>query len=159
MYFLIKTAFWLSLVILLIPADPETKAQPGEADISSMQAISAAQQTYVDMMLFCERNPLTCETGGAALDIFEAKARTGARIVYDYLGADDDSQDTSSERGADSQSEKAVARNRGSESDRNLHTGSTKSRENHGVASPSDTLTPDDRQLKWSVPAPIAKPV
>ncbi len=154
MYFLFKTAFWLSLVILLVPADPETKAQSDEPDISSLQAIGAAQQAYVDMTMFCKRNPQTCETGGAALDIFEAKARTGARMVYDYLGPNDQTADSAQKK----PSETAVLGSRDTQTDRNLHTGSTNSHGNRGATS-SDTLTPFDRQPQWAVPAPIRKPV
>lgn len=150
MFFILRTAFWLSLVVLLIPADPETKAQSGETDISSMQAIGAAQQAYVDMTRFCERNPLTCETGGAAVEIFGAKARTGARIVYDYLGPSDETPDSQTASISNASNRAATPE---SFDDRNLHTGSTNPR------TQSDTLTPADRSPDWAPPAPVRKPV
>lgn len=149
MYFMIKTAFWLSLVILLIPADPETKADSGDPDISSVQAIGAAQQAYVDMTRFCERNPMPCETGGAALDIFEAKARTGARMVYEYLGPAGNADNSQSEMPARLPDATLASGN----GDRNLHTGSTK------IRIKQDTLSPADRQPAWTAPAPLRKPV
>ncbi|WP_321335802.1 DUF5330 domain-containing protein [Breoghania sp.] len=95
MFFILRTAFWLSLVILLIPADAST-GDKDQTHISTFQAIGAAQETYSDMVRFCERNRTACETGSAALDIFSAKARTGARMIYEYLGPDSGaSEDTS----------------------------------------------------------------
>ncbi|AXS39932.1 hypothetical protein D1F64_07520 [Breoghania sp. L-A4] len=148
MFFILRTAFWLSLVVLLIPADPETKAQSKEADISSLQAIGAAQQAYVDMTRFCERNPMTCETGGAAVEIFSAKARTGARMVYEYLGPGDNTDRTPVSASRDMAS---------GPSDRELFTGSTAARPSNGPA--NGTLTPADLQPEWTVPAPLRKPV
>ncbi|WP_321505203.1 DUF5330 domain-containing protein [Breoghania sp.] len=95
MFFILRTAFWLSLVILLIPADAST-VDEDQTHISTFQAIGAAQETYSDMVRFCERNRTACETGSAALEIFSAKARTGARMIYEYLGPDSGaSEDTS----------------------------------------------------------------
>lgn len=92
MFFLLRTAFWLSLVIMLIPADAST-GDGDETHISTLQALGAAQQTYVDMTRFCERNEVACETGGAALATFGAKARTGARMIYQYLDPEGRSPD------------------------------------------------------------------
>ena len=58
--FLIKTAFWLTLVIALIPVD---QSQLGEKqpDISAMQTVGLAQNVVNDFSKFCERNAETCE--------------------------------------------------------------------------------------------------
>lgn len=86
MFFLLRAAFWLSLVVLLIPADPaETPAKASGRSVSTFEAIGAAQSTLHDVGSFCERNPATCDTGRVALEGFGAKARTGARWVYDTL--------------------------------------------------------------------------
>lgn len=86
MFFLLRAAFWLSLVVLLIPADPTEAPRRGEArSVSTFEAIGAAQSTFEDLRGFCSRNPNACETGKTALDGFGAKARTGARWVYEQL--------------------------------------------------------------------------
>lgn len=150
MYFVLKTAFWLSLVILLIPADPETAEDTGNPDISSLQAISAAQQAYVDMTRFCERSPLACETGSAAVEMFGAKARTGARMVYEYLDpAREGARNTAGSEAVSAAPSKASTRT----DEAVLHTGSTRADPAHG------TLTPADRQPEWVPPAPTRKPV
>ena len=87
MFFLLRVAFWLSLAILLIPADPEIAAErSGGRDVSTFEAIGAAHSTYEDVKGFCGRNPSTCDIGRVALDTFAAKARTGARWVSRQLG-------------------------------------------------------------------------
>ena len=89
MFFLLRVAFWVSLVILLIPADPQLAAERGEGrEVSTFEAIDAAQTTYQDVKGFCGRNPTACDVGQVALDTFTAKARTGARWVYRQLGDD-----------------------------------------------------------------------
>ena len=89
MFFLLRAAFCLSLVILLIPADPsDTDAAKGSS-VSTFQAIGAAQAAYDDAKGFCGRNPAACEVGRSALDGFGAKARTGARWVYEQLDGKD----------------------------------------------------------------------
>ncbi len=83
MFFLLRVAFWLSLVILLIPADPQIAAERGQGrDVSTFEAIGAAQSTYQDVKGFCGRNPTACDVGRVALDTFAVKAKTGARWVY-----------------------------------------------------------------------------
>lgn len=163
MFFLLRTAFWLSLVILLIPADDDGNQEVSEPEISTFQAIGAAQQTYVDMTRFCERNPVACETGASAVEIFAAKARSGARMVYEYLdpqGANDtDAGETAvgaaPASAADSRPATSDVASREPRSDRNLHTGSTGT----GPRGVRDTLTPSDRQPSWVPPAPVRKPV
>jgi len=80
--FLIRSAFWLTLVILLIPADP----QSGEAPrVTVMNALMAAQATVADLSGFCGRNPEVCATGSAAVDVFAEKAENGVDMIYHYF--------------------------------------------------------------------------
>lgn len=84
MFFLLRTTFWIALVILLLPIDTGENDDKSAA-ISPIDAIVAAQSTVSDISGFCSRNPSTCETGGHALQAFGAKARESARLVYEYL--------------------------------------------------------------------------
>ncbi|WP_321341848.1 DUF5330 domain-containing protein [Breoghania sp.] len=142
MFFILRTAFWLSLVILLIPADAST-VDEDQTHISTFQAIGAAQETYSDMIRFCERNRTACETGSAALEIFSAKARTGARMIYEYLGPDS----------ASSEDEATVA-----EAPHRITTGSIKPGEETVSSYPAaavdtGTLTARDMAPAWSAAA------
>lgn len=86
--FLIRTAFWLAVVIALIPVD-ETVEAKGHAVLFELsdtgEAIAAAQATISDLGAFCVRNPSVCEVGGELGTLFALKAKTGARMVYEYL--------------------------------------------------------------------------
>jgi hypothetical protein len=81
--FLLRSAFWLTIVILLIPADP----QSGEAPrVTVVNALMAAQATFADLGGFCGRNPDVCLTGSAAIDVFAEKAANGVEMIYEHFG-------------------------------------------------------------------------
>jgi len=84
MLFLLKTLFWLSLLILLIPAGKEASTAE-RREISTVEVLSAAQSVWNDFSTFCERNQEACETGDRMLTHFCDKARKGARMLYGYL--------------------------------------------------------------------------
>lgn len=81
--FLLRSAFWLSIAILLIPADPESGTQAPR--VTAIEALVAARATIADMSAFCDRNPDVCVTGGAAWQLFTEKAQNGARMIYRYF--------------------------------------------------------------------------
>jgi hypothetical protein len=85
--FLLKTLFWLSLVILLIPAGQAT-ISAGRSEISKFEMLSAAKTVWNDLSAFCERNQETCETGNQLVAQFGDKARNGAKMLYEYLDED-----------------------------------------------------------------------
>jgi len=84
MFFLLRTAFWLTLVLVLIPLGSEQESTSVEK-VDPVSAFLAAQATVSDIGGFCGRNPQACETGGNALTAIGSRARDGARIVYEYL--------------------------------------------------------------------------
>lgn len=85
--FLIRTAFWLALVILLIPVsrDGASGDETAGPEISPIEAFQAARHTVSDLAGFCDRNPDTCRTGSAVVRVFGQKAQAGALMVYEYL--------------------------------------------------------------------------
>ncbi|WP_237154861.1 DUF5330 domain-containing protein [Oryzibacter oryziterrae] len=88
MMFLIRTAFWLSVVIMLIPVDQDAARQSragNEQPIGALEAASAAQEALNDVSGFCGRNPAACSIGERVGTTFMLKARTGARIVSDFI--------------------------------------------------------------------------
>ncbi len=78
--FLIRAAFWFSVVVLLIPGDPNSGAEAPR--VSAVDAIVAAQGAVADLAGLCERQPDVCTSGGAALAAFGAKARYSATLLY-----------------------------------------------------------------------------
>jgi hypothetical protein len=83
MMFLIRTAFWLSVVVLVLPT-PESMKVP-ESNIGTTQAVSAASAAMSDMGQFCARQPDACKVGSQALTQFGYKAQASAKWVYEFL--------------------------------------------------------------------------
>ncbi|MEO3387861.1 DUF5330 domain-containing protein [Mesorhizobium sp. CAU 1741] len=83
MGFLIKSAFWLSLVLLLIPFGGE--GSDDEASIGAVETFIAAQAVIGDVAGLCERRPDACEIGKSALHTIGVRAKEGARIAYGML--------------------------------------------------------------------------
>jgi hypothetical protein len=84
MFFLLRTAFWISVVLVLLPTG-ETKPQSDAAKVGAVDAISAASSAVSDMSQFCSRNPDACVTGSHAAVAFGQRAQAGAKMVYDFL--------------------------------------------------------------------------
>ena len=82
MGFLIRMAFWFSLVLLALPMDP---AGTNGASVSPIQAFFAARAAVDDMSGICERKPDVCEVGKAAMHTIGIRARETARIAYEML--------------------------------------------------------------------------
>ncbi len=85
MGFLIRMAFWFSLVLLALPLDP---AGHDGAGVSPIQAFFAAKQAVDDVAGICERKPDVCAVGKAAMHTIGVRARESARIAYDMLEQD-----------------------------------------------------------------------
>jgi hypothetical protein len=84
MRFLLKLAFWLTIVVLLLPSD---RAQQGATpQLGTSEAVSATGAVVADMRGFCARQPDACAVGSNALSEFGHKAHAGAKMLYDFLG-------------------------------------------------------------------------
>ena len=82
--FLLRTAFWLSVVVLLLPAD--TGSGDKAPRVTAFEAMIAARAAVNDLSQFCDRNPDVCETSGTAFHVFADKVRYGAKMIYGYFG-------------------------------------------------------------------------
>ncbi|MFD1333860.1 DUF5330 domain-containing protein, partial [Methylopila musalis] len=89
MMFLIRTAFWISVLMLVLPisvgAGPDGKDGPA---IDPLSALTAAGATVSDLSSFCERQPDACTVGSQALKLVGERARASAEMVGDYLAGD-----------------------------------------------------------------------
>jgi hypothetical protein len=123
MFFLLRMAFWLGLVLVLLPRDrtPESDKLP---QVGASEAVSAATAAVSDMSQFCKRQPAACEVGGQAATVIGQRAQQGARKLYQII---------TDKRGSD---------RTGSIGDENADAAVT-------GAAPRDTLTPDDLQAEW----------
>ena len=85
MRFFIKAALWLTVVVLLLPAEPSKQGQT--AQVSPLEALGAAQAAVEDASGFCGRNPDACTIGSQAFQSFGEKAQYGAKLLYEFLAA------------------------------------------------------------------------
>ena len=84
MFFLLRMAFWLGLVLVLLPREktPESDKLP---QIGASEAVSAATAAVSDMGQFCKRQPAACEVGGQAATVIGQRAQDGARKLYKII--------------------------------------------------------------------------
>lgn len=124
MMFLIRTTFWISMLLLVLPLGGFKGDGPkaeDKASIDALSALAAAGATVSDMRGFCDRQPGACDVGSQALSVIGERARTGAAMLQDYLGG-------ASEQPAASPAAIKTPASR-------------------------DTLTPADRKPAWRSPA------
>ena len=83
MRFLLRMAFWLTLVLALLPSGG---SQPTpNLNVSAGEAMSAAKATVSDMGSFCERQPEACVVGSQAAVAIGQRAQAGAKMIYEYV--------------------------------------------------------------------------
>jgi hypothetical protein len=73
--FLIRTVFWLIILVLLLPTNAQQQSE----------VYGTAQAAVKDVRGFCERNPSVCTTGKDAFAVFVQKARFGAEMLMDFV--------------------------------------------------------------------------
>lgn len=86
MWFLIRTGFWFSLVLLALPIGRENGS--GER-IGLAEAVIAASGAASDLSGFCTRQAGTCETGRKLASEVTARAKSAAQIASAYMGQDE----------------------------------------------------------------------
>ena len=130
MFFLLRMAFWLGLVLVLLPREktPDSEKLP---QLGASEAVSAATAAVSDMSQFCKRQPAACEVGGQAATVIGHRAQEGARKLYQIITDKRSPDHTGSIAGSEDTDAAQVA------------------------AAPRDTLTPDDLVAEWhAVPSP-----
>ena len=84
MFFLLRMAFWLTVVCVLLPSGSNT---PADAQIDATQAASLATAAVSDVRGFCDRQPDACEVGGKVAVAIGHKAEAGARTLFEFISA------------------------------------------------------------------------
>ncbi len=141
MSFLLRMAFWLGLVLVLLPREktPEADKAP---QIGASEAVSAATAAVSDMSQFCKRQPAACEVGGQAATAIGQRAQDGARQLYKII----------TDKKPDQPSVQPNVP--GKKPD---HTSSVDAEAMVAAASPADALTNDDMAIEWRLPRPAAE--
>jgi hypothetical protein len=75
MTFLLKTAFWLALIIMLLPSDEQQQRQ----------IYGTAEAAVRDVSGFCQRNPDVCDRSSDIFSVFVQKAEFGANMLFGFI--------------------------------------------------------------------------
>ena len=161
MWFLLRMAFWLGLVLVLLPRDKNAESQK-LPQISAQEAVQAATAAVSDMSQFCKRQPAACEVGGQAATVIGQRAADGARKVYGIITDKVEKPDKTDKPEPADKPHKSDKKAPGADKSDNKkapdHTGSiSASAETEPAAlleAPRDTLTPDDLAVEWRPPTP-----
>jgi Family of unknown function (DUF5330) len=147
MFFLLRMAFWLGLVLVLLPREktPNSDKLP---QINAQEAVQAATAAVSDMSQFCKRQPQACDVGGQAATVIGHRAAEGARKVYQIIT---DKPETTDKIGG---SEKLIGPVKPAAADKRApdHTGSIDESQVAEVTpgeAPADTLSSDDLAAEW----------
>jgi hypothetical protein len=144
MFFLLRMAFWLGLVLVLLPRGktPESDKLP---QISVGDAVQAATAAVSDMGQFCKRQPQACEVGGQAATVIGVRAEEGARKIYRSIT--DKKADENKKPDPDKKADDKKSPDR---------TGSIGVADSDGLLAsdmaPRDTLTAGDLATDWRLP-------
>jgi len=135
MFFLLRMAFWLGLVLILLPSD--SAQQPEGSQVAATDAISAASATVGDLRQFCARQPDACTVGSHVASQLGSRAQAGARMLYEFVTGNMKGKD-----GASANSARPVKPADGAFADKDSQ----------------NTLTPADLAAPWRGPEPRKEP-
>ncbi len=82
--FLLRAAFWLTVVALLLPTG-KSQPQAQGPQVGAVEAVSAAGAAVADLRQFCTRQPEACTVGSHAAAAVGEKAQAGAKMLYEFL--------------------------------------------------------------------------
>jgi hypothetical protein len=133
-------AFWLGLVLVLLPREktPEADKAP---QIGATEAAMAAGAAISDMTQFCKRQPAACEVGGQAATAIGQRAQDGARQLYKII--------------TDKKPEQPGVQ-QGTPPKKPDHTSSIDAEAVVGATTPADALTDDDMAIEWRLPRTLS---
>jgi hypothetical protein len=83
MFFLLRVAFWLTIVLALLPSGGAQ--QSAEAKVGPTDAVVAAGAAVSDMSNFCDRQPGACVVGAQTAVAIGQRAQAGAKMVYEFF--------------------------------------------------------------------------
>ncbi len=169
MFFLLRMAFWLGLVLVLLPTGKTPDADKA-SQVDPAQAVTAAGAAVADMAQFCNRQPQACEVGGQAASAVGARMQAGARKAYEFFTDRIEKSDTPEkpevkiETKGETKVEKTATDNDPFKKpvskrvldkknpDRTGSIGSADDDDAQGGTVPHDTLTSDDLNIAWQPP-------
>ena len=145
MFFLLRMAFWLGVVCVLLSSGG--KSTSPEAQIDAAQAVTLASAAVTDVRGFCERQPDACEAGGKVAVAIGHKAEAGARTLYDFISRLREKSPRSRRQVDGKTDSKTVPAS--------LAGKSNAAPPQRGTLGHTGTLTPTDLAPAWHAPVPL----
>jgi hypothetical protein len=130
MMFLLRLAFWILVICLLLPSSPG----------DNRRLMSSAERTVSDVRGFCQRNPEVCEDMRITMTSMLAKLKNGAELIQAWL-AQDDKRGEGSGRASPAAPAEGQAPSKGVRQPPRL------------MPDWQDSLNPADKQMPWRGPA------
>jgi hypothetical protein len=78
MLFLLRIAFWILFICLLLPGSRE----------DNRRLMNSAERTVSDVRSFCQRNPEVCDDARVSLTLMLSRLKSGAEFVQAWLSED-----------------------------------------------------------------------
>jgi len=127
MFFLLRLAFWVMLICLLLPGSHE----------DNRRLITSAEQTVNAVRGFCQRNPQVCDDMRMSMTALLSRFRSGAELLQTWLA----------QQGGESEGHSTIA-------ERGTTTGKQGRNETspQPVTKWQDSLSSSDKQLPWRGP-------
>jgi len=132
MLFLLRMAFWLGVVLVLLPTGGAQRSTT-DNQVNATDAISAASATVHDLKGFCGREPNACAVGSQLVTTIGYRAQAGAKMLYELLTEALASHDAATPAASDAKPEPATP--------------------SLQRASSENTLTPADLAPAWHGPS------
>ncbi len=88
--FLLRSAFWLCLVILILPIDKEEIDPTITQSISAGSVLQLAGGAVSDISQICQRKPDFCIASQEAFMALGVKAHHFAGLAYDYFNHEEE---------------------------------------------------------------------
>ncbi len=87
MWFLIKVAFWFSVVLVIVPVlDKRSVNSFNSAPRAGFsEAVNAASQVVSHVSVICLEKPDVCIKGAKGVQALGRRAKEGVRVAYDLL--------------------------------------------------------------------------
>ncbi len=131
MMFLLRLAFWVMLICLLLPGSHD----------ENRRLMSSAERTVSDVRGFCQRNPEVCEDARVIMTSMLAKLKNGAEFIQVWLSREE-------KRANGAEDGPPPAANTSVSTAKN-----TKSQLDRLIPDWRDNLVPADKQIPWRGPS------
>ncbi len=79
MFFLLRTAFWLTIALALLPTGQPQQQTAQGPKVDPVDALTAAGSAVADMSNFCDRQAQACEVGAQTAVAIGQRAQAGGQ--------------------------------------------------------------------------------